>query len=192
VSDTLPVFGGHPFDTHEGLRLLFLGGAGVAASLLSGRLRLATARADTTRRQFAEMFALNPAGSALVRVKDLVLVMANEAYLRTIGYTRAEAIGMSVQALGTLDPVDRARMMSEAGRGEAVEENEVTFCRKDGALRQGLMSMRPADRRRRSRAGRVDRHHGFAPHRSRAAHVGRAFPRTGGDHQRGVLDDGPE
>ncbi|MCW5978716.1 MAG: EAL domain-containing protein [Bryobacteraceae bacterium] len=91
--------------------------------------------------RFAKAFHLSPVGNALVRLSDNTIVDVNHAQLTMIGYRREEIVG---KRSGELDIfADRAlldqiaRRFHEQGK---VEETELPFRRKDGALGYAIVS----------------------------------------------------
>jgi PAS domain S-box-containing protein len=117
----------------------------------SGGLRVQntmTVRADNGKRnrlnfQLADecerlqsLLDLNPVGIGMTRLRDGVLVDANKAFLKIIGYSRLEVLGKTSAELDIwVDLEARARVFSRVAAGKNVHEMASRIRRKNGEIR---------------------------------------------------------
>jgi len=79
------------------------------------------------------MFEKAPFPVALSSLPDGTLVRVNEAFERTFGFTRAEAIGKTAQELGiNVDDENRARVLAALNNSGSVRNQEMTLRTKSG------------------------------------------------------------
>ena len=93
------------------------------------------------QQRFERLFHNNPAPMALTRLPERRLADVNQAFLDTLGYTRAEVIGQTSLELGLF--VDPALQQSVADRLQTqgrFRDVELQVRRRDGALLDGLFS----------------------------------------------------
>jgi PAS domain S-box-containing protein len=90
--------------------------------------------------KFAKAFNANPSGMAITTLEGLV-VDVNEAFLRTLGYAREEALGRTTVELGLWhSPEERTRAIKEAQVPGRVQTIEVEGRTKESARRTLLYS----------------------------------------------------
>jgi hypothetical protein len=90
--------------------------------------------------KFATAFFHNPSGMALTTL-DGRFVDVNETFLQTLGYTRDEVIGRTVQELGLwLQGQDRSRIIEAVQAGAHTRNLELAFRTKGGEARTLLYS----------------------------------------------------
>ncbi len=91
--------------------------------------------------RFAKAFHTSPVGHLLTRLSDRAIVEVNNAFLKTVGYTREELIGSPASILH-YEPRGLLRVATDeafaVGRG--VEDMELRYVRKDGSIRNCLRS----------------------------------------------------
>ncbi len=91
------------------------------------------------------LFSTSPDGITLSRVADGTCLAVNEAFTTLTGYTAAEALGRS--ALADLNlwetPADRRRVLADFQAASGPRTVNVVIRRKDGALRQLQVLLRP-------------------------------------------------
>ena len=86
-------------------------------------------------------FRSNPSPSVLSDPRTTLMVDANDAWARQSGYAREELIGHTALELGLwVDEGLRRRMGERVSAGLAVRDMEFQFRRKDGAIRDALIS----------------------------------------------------
>jgi hypothetical protein len=90
--------------------------------------------------KFAKAFYANPSGMAITTLEG-TLVDVNDTFLRTLGYTRQEVVGRNALELGLWrDATDRASVVDRVRAGGHVENLEIRFRTKAGAVRTLLYS----------------------------------------------------
>ena len=96
--------------------------------------------------KFRVAFQTTPDSININRMSDNLYKEVNDGFLRIMGYSREEALGRSSIELNIwADDVDRKRLLDGLQKNGFVENMETRFCRKDGTLRDGLMSARMID-----------------------------------------------
>lgn len=91
---------------------------------------------------FAKLFDANPVPASVSSFPDGKLLDVNEAFLRTFGFEREEAIGRSAVSLGIYaNPQDRRALVQILNEDGSVSGNEVVTCSKSGSLHHMLMFM---------------------------------------------------
>lgn len=91
--------------------------------------------------QLAGFFHSSPAAHAISRFPDGMHVEVNEAWLRTMGYSREEVIGRTAMELGLwANPEERTRWVSEVMKTGRLLAYPTRHRRKDGAVRDILLS----------------------------------------------------
>ncbi len=118
--------------------------AALVGALERRRALVATAAAHKallgSEAKFARAFNANPSGMAITTLEGRV-VDVNEAFLRTLGYTRDEAIGRTTVDLGLWrSHEDRTQAIQETQRLGRVQQLEIEGRTKDGARRTLLYS----------------------------------------------------
>ena len=118
--------------------------AGVVADITARRSAEETTRAMQER--FTRAFYSSPNAMALIFPDDGRIMEVNEGWLRATGHTREETIGHTTIELRLWASAgERDRYIERFRTAGEVEEMEITFRRKTGELRNGILS-----------AGRVD------------------------------------
>lgn len=97
-----------------------------------------------TEEKFCKVFMTSPDGIIISRMKDGMLIDANEGAEKITGWHRGDVIGTTI-AHDTFwaDPADRKYIVSEISAGRDVLNYECPFRRNDGSLRKGNFSVRP-------------------------------------------------
>ena len=118
--------------------------AALVGALERRRARVAAEAAHKALRsseaKFAKAFNANPSGMAITTIHGHV-VDVNEAFLRTLGYTRDEALGRSTVELGLWRTgEERARVIEEVQAQGRVHTVEIEGRTKEGAARALLYS----------------------------------------------------
>ena len=91
---------------------------------------------------FAYLFEASPAGLLITRASSGVIVEANNAFCRLLGYPRAELIGATLAARGLQpDGLDRDFILRTLRRDGAVRNLERRFRRRSGEERIALASV---------------------------------------------------
>jgi PAS domain S-box-containing protein len=102
--------------------------------------KAAEAALAASEAKFATAFSLSPLILAITNLADGRLIEVNESFVRTTGYTRAEALGKTPDALGLwADPQQRRVGLARLAAGETVEDVEALFRMKNGELRTCLL-----------------------------------------------------
>lgn len=104
-------------------------------------------KAEETLRQseekFAAAFRASPDAVTLTRLSDGIYLEVNEGFTNLTGYRQEEAVGKSSVELGLwADPHDRTLLGKRLEASGMVTNMEAKFCRKDGTLLTGQMSVR--------------------------------------------------
>ena len=107
---------------------------------ISDRVAIEKALADSEKR-YRTAFYTSIDAVNINRVSDGVYVDVNEAFLRSMGYTREEVVGSSHLHLSVwADPADRERLVAELKAKGECRNLEAGFRRKNGQLLWGLLS----------------------------------------------------
>jgi PAS domain S-box-containing protein len=122
--------------------------------LLEGQPHLLTIVRDITERvawedalrdseeKFRTAFRTSPDSITISRTSDGLMVEINEGFTARTGYTSEEVMGKTAVDLGLwVDPSERDRFVSLMAEKGSVENLEMDFRTKDGAVRTGLMSV---------------------------------------------------
>jgi PAS domain S-box-containing protein len=103
--------------------------------------RLAVRLLEESERRLAKVVEASPEAITIATVDDGNFIAVNPAAERLGGYTREEMIGRSALAMGFYpDPEDRRRLIADLKRDEMVYGRELRLRRKDGEVRDTLMS----------------------------------------------------
>ncbi|NCA90259.1 MAG: diguanylate cyclase, partial [Gammaproteobacteria bacterium] len=93
------------------------------------------------QQRFERLFHSNPAPMALTRLPERRLADVNQAFLDTLGYTRAEVIGQTSAELGLFeDPTYQQTVADQLQTQGRFRDIELQVRRKDGVRRDGLFS----------------------------------------------------
>jgi PAS domain S-box-containing protein len=103
--------------------------------------RLAVRLLEESERRLAKIIEASPEAITIASVEDGTFIAVNPAGERLSGYTHEEMIGRSAVELGFWpDPEERQRIVADLRRNEAVYGREVRLRRKDGEVRDVLLS----------------------------------------------------
>jgi len=103
--------------------------------------RLAVRLLEESERRLAKIIEASPEAITITSVEDGTFIAVNPAGERLSGYTREEMIGRSAMELGFWpDPEERQHLVADLQRNEAVRGREVRLRRKDGEVRDALVS----------------------------------------------------
>ncbi|HEY3026127.1 MAG TPA: PAS domain S-box protein [Pyrinomonadaceae bacterium] len=92
--------------------------------------------------RFSKAFHSSPAALSIALLADGRLLEVNAAFLRMTGYTRDEIIGRTALEVGLWASPDCRLTMAETLReGAPVDDLEISYRRKSGELRDGLLSV---------------------------------------------------
>ena len=90
---------------------------------------------------FSKAFRLNPSGIALTSLRTGRFIDANDAFLRSTGYARAEIIGKTAADIRLiLRQEDRLSIMAVLRDYDRVRQQEFEFRTRAGDIRTGLLS----------------------------------------------------
>lgn len=90
--------------------------------------------------KFSTAFSLSPLILTITALDTGRLIEVNESFVRTTGYTRAEALGRTPDELGLwANPQERLTGLARLAVGETVEKVEALFRMKNGELRTCLL-----------------------------------------------------
>lgn len=85
---------------------------------------------------FHIVFQHNPAGLAITRQSDAIVLEVNEAYCEITGFSQQEIIGHTTVSLGIwLDPAERETFVARLLKTGRVRDHEMAIRAKDGTLR---------------------------------------------------------
>ena len=91
--------------------------------------------------RLAKMIEASPEAITIASVEDGTFILVNPAGERLCGYTREEMIGNSAVTMGFYpDPEARQRLVADLQRNEVVYGREIRLRRKNGEVRDILMS----------------------------------------------------
>ena len=118
-----------------------------------GDLREASARHQRTaealkisEEMFSKAFRLNPSGIALTSLRSGRFIDANDAFLRSTGYARAEIIGKTAADIRLIRrQEDRLSIMAALRDHDRVRQREFEFRTRAGDIRTGLLSAEVID-----------------------------------------------
>src|SRR5206468_4376756 len=103
--------------------------------------------------RLAKMIEASPEAITIASVADGTFILVNPAGERLCGYTREELIGASAVKLGFYaDPEERERIVADLQRNEVVYGREIRLRRKNGELRDILISAALIDFKDRKRS----------------------------------------
>ncbi len=91
--------------------------------------------------RFEHLFRNNPALMALTTVPDGRFFDVNNAFLKSLGYSREEVLGQTASELGLLPDLEQqAAVAEQLGASGRVADLELQLRRKDGVIVHGLFS----------------------------------------------------
>ncbi len=109
------------------------------AAALEGKLQ-------TTEERFSKVFRASPVGIVLSTLAEGRYVDVNDAFLRMLGYTRAEVIGRTAHEIGLWrDPADREHVAAAMREGGRLEDFEVAVQSRTGEVRHALVIAEPIE-----------------------------------------------
>jgi PAS domain S-box-containing protein len=90
---------------------------------------------------FSKAFRLNPSGIALTSLRTGRFIDANDAFLRSTGYDRAEIIGRTAAEIRLIRrQEDRLAIMAALRDHDRIRRREFEFLTRDGDIRTGILS----------------------------------------------------
>ena len=93
------------------------------------------------QQRFERLFRNNPALMALSLLPERTFMDVNEAFLKTLGYERADVLGKSAAEMGMFPYSDQASVVAERLQKDGrLTDFEVNVRRKDGVILDGLLS----------------------------------------------------
>ena len=95
--------------------------------------------------RFSRIFQLMPYPMGMTRQSDGCYVEVNPAWEQMLGYTRAQAVGVSHIQLGIFQAQDRIRLIDEARKTGQLDAYEVKIITRSGEERTALQSMRATE-----------------------------------------------
>jgi|GEM_PF-2566567 PAS domain S-box-containing protein len=98
-----------------------------------------------SERRFSTVFHASPAAIGISRLDDGAILDVNDAFLRLLGYERAELIGRTTEELRLWVSAIRSEVTRELREKAHIENAEMVARRKDGSLRSLLASMELVD-----------------------------------------------
>ena len=109
-------------------------------------LRVMNERLRQSEERFSKIFQTSPAWVVITRLRDGIFVAANEAFLRTTGFTEGEVVGRTSASLNLLVASDqREEFLRRVRERGSVREREFVLRAKDGQLRTALVSAELTD-----------------------------------------------
>ena len=115
----------------------------VVAREITERKRVEQALRESEER-FSNAFHSSPAGMAISRLEDGLVLDVNEAFQRVSGFSREELIGMSSLDIGIwINPADRRELAETLRRDGFLRHLEKEFRTKAGDIRYGLFNVEP-------------------------------------------------
>jgi PAS domain S-box-containing protein len=115
---------------------------GLAVGLERKRAEEALRRSEE---RFEKVFRASPVAITISTLEGARYLDVNDAYLRMLGYTRAEVIGRTAFDLGLWrDPAERARVVQQL-RGGSAQDVDTVIHTKDGRARNVLIALERID-----------------------------------------------
>ncbi len=103
--------------------------------------RLAVEQLEQSEERFSKIFAMAPNLVAITRMEDGKFIDINDGFEEITGWRKDEVVGLtSTDIHFWVEPSDRSVFVEVLKSGRHLINQEVTFRRKDGALRMGLYS----------------------------------------------------
>lgn len=125
-----------PFTDVDGTQLLLSFGIDVSErKKAESALRLSEER-------FAKAFNISPITMSITTIEDGRFIDVNESFCRVVGFTYEEILGKNALDTGFwADMADRNQIIQKLLMKQSVREEEITFYRKNGEPRIGLLSV---------------------------------------------------
>jgi PAS domain S-box-containing protein len=102
---------------------------------------LTATSANQSEARFASVFRASPAQMALTDSATGQYVEVNDAFLQTLGFSRAEVIGKTAVALNLFhDPAQRAELLGRMAAQGYLRDEPVRVRTRTGAVRQGIFT----------------------------------------------------
>lgn len=122
------------------------GGRLVGAAVDVTEFKLVQAALQASEDRFSKAFHMSPLAQVLMRESDRVIVEANDAYLRLLGFARDEVVGHPAGEItqGT-DQGELGRIRERMRAHEPLTRMLFHFVRRDGAVGIALTSMEPVN-----------------------------------------------
>jgi len=93
--------------------------------------------------KFARIFRMSPDPMIISRLSDGVYIDINDEFVRKMGYTQDDAIGMNATDMGLwVDLDDRDHMVDVLRKRGSIQEEKFRFRCRDGSIKIGEMSAR--------------------------------------------------
>jgi PAS domain S-box-containing protein len=134
---------GEPRDVLARTTLIDLQGESVLLSVYQDitERRRAQRMLEESEQRLAKMIEASPEAITIAGLEDGTFMLVNPGAQRLSGYTREEMIGQSAIDMGFYpDPEERKRLVADLLRQEAVHAREIRLRRKDGQVRDVLVS----------------------------------------------------
>jgi len=104
-----------------------------------------TERRGAEEARFEVAFQTASIPMTISRLADGRLLEVNDTACARLGYDRSEMIGRSATELGIMTPQDREGIVRAVQSHGIARDLEITFRRRDGGVRQGLLSASPIE-----------------------------------------------
>lgn len=110
---------------------------------LETRVRERTEELQASQEMFSQVFYGSPMIKTITDLKTGEIVEVNEAFYRQLGYVPEDIAGKTTLDLGLWhDPDQRSAMLDTIEANGECNDLDISFCRKDGSLRYGVISAR--------------------------------------------------
>ncbi len=107
----------------------------------SARHRRTAEALKLSEEMFSKAFRLNPSGITLTSLRNGRFIDANDAFLRSTGYARAEIIGRTAGDIRLITrQEDRLSLMAALRYNDRIRRREFTFRTRAGEIRTGVLS----------------------------------------------------
>jgi PAS domain S-box-containing protein len=91
--------------------------------------------------KFEKLFRINPAPMAISGIENRVFIDVNNAFVKTLGYTRDEIVGRTSRELGIFIESDEHSMTAQTLlKNGDINDVDLKIRTKDGRIREGLFS----------------------------------------------------
>ena len=102
---------------------------------LEYRVEAQTQQLQASNQQFAQVFRYSPVAMSISRLTDGHILDVNEAFVRVLGYSRAEAIGCTSKDLNLwVDAQDRHQLISQLQQHGSITHYEIQMRAKSGEI----------------------------------------------------------
>lgn len=118
----------------------------VAIGMLLASFEKTRAALESSNERLRRIFAFSPCPMLIASLPGKTCVDANEAYLKAIGYERAQVVGRTTAELGLwVNERERAHVMQAVDGALPLHGLEADFRTRSGAMRTGLFSLERID-----------------------------------------------